>query len=74
MNKESCFIFEVRDQFKKFGGMLAAKQQFMKVLCLTFQAERGLEGLLNESRILYFVFGNVDHHDLVTGAQQQATE
>ena len=54
--------------------MLAAKQQFMKVLCLTFQAERGLEGLLNESRILYFVFGNVDHHDLVTGAQQQATE
>lgn len=73
MHKQSYFIFEVRDQFKKFGGILAAKQRFMKTLFLTFQAERGLEGLRNESRILYFVFGDVDHHDRVTGEQQQAT-
>jgi len=53
--------------------LAAAKQQFMKTLCLSFQAERGMEGLLNESRILYFVFGDVDHYDLVIGAQKRAT-
>ena len=46
----------------------------MKTLCLAFQAERGLEGLRHESRILYFVFGDADHYDRVTGEQQQATE
>ena len=59
----------MRDQSRKFGDMLEAKQKFMKTFCLTFQAECGLEGLRHESRILYFVFGDADHYDRVTGGQ-----
>lgn len=33
-----------------------------------------MEGLRHESRILYFVFGDVDHYDCVAGEQRQTAE
>lgn len=46
----------------------------MTILCLIFQAKRGMEGLRHESRILYFVFGDADHYDRVTGERPHTAE
>ena len=44
-------------------------------LCIIFQAERGLEGLRHESRILHSVLGDADHNDcVIRGRQQSAKE